>query len=215
MGQSAAGQVQASPPPPPADGAAVPFPDPLASTQMTGPADGQADDLLSQLAGAEIDRMLAEADVEPAVDLPPPPPPPLPVAAEPAVVEPAAIKPAAIEPAAVEPVVALPAAAEPAFAPAVADPTQVPGVEPATSIDLNVVLSAAAGEPSPGPETSLDGLLTPSTRASWVVRLLESASAPLDGWPDAVRETIGKVAVVTLANAAAILTYVFVFRRHG
>ena len=212
MGQSAAGQVQAPPVIVPADagGAGTPFPDPLASIPMAStavPADGQADDLLSQLAGAEIDRMLAEADVEPAVDLPPAPPemprPEMPVAVEPA-------RPAAAPVADVEPPPPVPASAAVAAPP----PPAPPVTDPVASIDLNAVLSAAAGEPSATGDVPLDALAG-SGRQSWVVRLLELASAPLNECPDAVRETIGKVAVVTLANAAAIFAYVMVFRRHG
>jgi hypothetical protein len=40
-------------------------------------------------------------------------------------------------------------------------------------------------------------------------------NAPLDAFPDTVRDAIGKVAILTLFNAIAVIVYVVVFRhRH-
>jgi hypothetical protein len=43
---------------------------------------------------------------------------------------------------------------------------------------------------------------------------LESVNAPLIPLPDAVRDALGKVAILTLVNATAVLLYVLFFRRH-
>ena len=45
-----------------------------------------------------------------------------------------------------------------------------------------------------------------------LLRPLGWLSAPLNGAPDWVRETIGKVAIVTLVNAVAVIAYVMLFR---
>ena len=46
-----------------------------------------------------------------------------------------------------------------------------------------------------------------------LVRVLEWINVPLLGWPDAVREAMGKVAILTLLNAVAVLLYVLWLRR--
>ncbi len=184
--------------------------DPLDGAMAGGgpDADGQADDLLSELAGAEIDRMLAAADVEPEVaTLPPPPVIPPPVIPPPvAIPEPVVAAP--VEPAKVEPPVPAP---EPiAAAPAPAD---VPA--PVAAADLNAVLAAAA-EASTVAATSADlDLGNPIARSPFFLRPLELLNAPLEMLPDTVRDAIGKVAVVTLVNSVAVIAYVMLFRRHG
>jgi hypothetical protein len=47
-----------------------------------------------------------------------------------------------------------------------------------------------------------------------VLKPLAWLSAPLDAFPDEVRETLGKIAILTLVNAVAVLAYVMLFRRH-
>ena len=47
-----------------------------------------------------------------------------------------------------------------------------------------------------------------------IFRPLEWLSAPLDACPDVVREAIGKIAIVTMVNAFAVMAYVLIFRRH-
>ena len=49
-------------------------------------------------------------------------------------------------------------------------------------------------------------------RVPLFVRLLEWINAPFDALPDSARDAIGKVAVMTLVNAVAILIYVLFFR---
>ena len=48
------------------------------------------------------------------------------------------------------------------------------------------------------------------------LRPLVWLNAPMDALPEAAREAIGKVALLTLFNAVAVMIYVLVFRRrHG
>jgi hypothetical protein len=46
------------------------------------------------------------------------------------------------------------------------------------------------------------------------LRPLEWLSAPLEACPETLREVIGKVAIVTLVNALAVLAYVLLLRKH-
>ncbi len=39
-------------------------------------------------------------------------------------------------------------------------------------------------------------------------------NSPLDTFPDEVREMLGKIGIVTMVNAVAVLAYVMIFRRH-
>ena len=164
------------------------LPDPLESPAT---ADGMsADDLLSKLAGDEIDRMLAEADAgesapEPAiVSAPAHTPPPVPAETSPANESPSA-----------------------------------------TAVDLDAVLNTAEAERAALQEHPV----LPETHAA-PIDLGESAerrrkvpfflkplvwiSAPLDPWPDQLREMLGKIGIMTLVNAAAVIAYVLLFRRH-
>jgi hypothetical protein len=52
-----------------------------------------------------------------------------------------------------------------------------------------------------------------ATRPGLVIRLLEGVNAPLAFVPDAARDAIGKLAIITLANSVAVLVYVLLFRR--
>ena len=45
------------------------------------------------------------------------------------------------------------------------------------------------------------------------LRPLEWINAPLMMFPEAAREVLGKVAILTLANALAVILYVVIFRR--
>ncbi|MDB5330728.1 MAG: hypothetical protein JWP03_1879 [Phycisphaerales bacterium] len=49
--------------------------------------------------------------------------------------------------------------------------------------------------------------------ASFLVRVLELFNAPMSACPESVRESVGKIAVITLVNAVAVLAYVLIFRR--
>lgn len=50
------------------------------------------------------------------------------------------------------------------------------------------------------------------TSSVWATRLLDWITLPLDPFPDRVREIIGKIAIVTLINAVVVLVYLKVFR---
>jgi hypothetical protein len=47
-----------------------------------------------------------------------------------------------------------------------------------------------------------------------VLKPLAWLSAPLDRFPDEVRETLGKIAILTIVDALAVLVYVMMFRQH-
>lgn len=161
--------------------ATVDLPDPLQNTQ---PAQAKsADDLLSQMAGDEIDRLLAETDSE--------------------LANPAGDAVAASQPAS-------PAA-------------------PASTADLDAVLETAAAHPTAVVQTTVPAPVEPAAPIDdspkielgdpvrglpLLLRPLQWLSAPLDPWPDQLRDILGKVGLMTLFNALAVLAYVLLFRRH-
>jgi hypothetical protein len=251
--------------------ATLDLPDPTLSGINAGPispeALASADDLLSQLAGDDIDRLLAEADTErPPVAAAPPPgaavvapvdPTPVPadVVAEPT---PEAAKTSeastsdastadAVTAAAIEAVLA--PALEPAAKPI---EEQTPPAEPAgpaeaamaqptfEPVDQKLLDEAAAQVASimdvPAPTTEAiaapsavadsaerealsEPLILPEEKGGlsrWLwplVKILELINAPMNFFSDEVREAMGKIALVTTFNAAAVLVYVIVFRR--
>jgi hypothetical protein len=237
------------------------LPDP---TQLSGVNAGplspqalaSADDLLSQLAGDDIDRLLAEAEAERSLPVPPPPPAP-PLAAAPPVAEataPDLILPteaaiaAILAPAidstlkAVDEQIAASAPVDTALAaePILPPPSQPPAA-PLEVLDQHLLDEAAAhvsaimdvpvAPPEPisvAPVAVADAaerralsepLIIPpvparsSRRISVLVKILEWINSPMLLFPDAVREAIGKVAILTTFNAAAVIVYVMVFRR--
>lgn len=102
---------------------------------------------------------------------------------------------------------------------ATTDPTTDPvSDEPAASAAERSALNlpalsedASAADAEAEERTAIDAPLAP---LPWFIRLLATLNAPLDACPDAVRDAVGKVALLTLFNAAAILVYVLFFRRH-
>jgi hypothetical protein len=48
---------------------------------------------------------------------------------------------------------------------------------------------------------------------SWLVRTLEWINSPMRDCPEELRQGIGKIALLTIFNAAAVLIYVLIFRR--
>ena len=254
-------------------GQVIDLPDPM---HNAAPAAGPGvDDLLAQLAGDEIDRLLAEADIERSV-------PPTQVLTPPADFSPTA-PPLAEAPSAAD---LAPTASDPAISP---EPKQIPDGKSATSIaeadveeldarvakELNTLFTeldseqpspaAAQAAPAPAPalaaaaataeattnaliaavsappsdpvahaqelerqvlgKTLLDALggpleiPTPTSRLrsinlSFLLRPLEWLNAPLNACSDTVRESLGKVAIMTLINALAILLYVMFLRKH-
>jgi hypothetical protein len=223
--------------------AAVDLPDPLEPTETSDDANASsttavaapapapvegADDLLAQLAGEEIDRLLAEADVEPA--------PPKRDASEPdqaippakAVATPPADLGAVLDNAsktAAEPVeTSAPAGAVEAdnlsvaereldallsdtpAAPAVAP--VAPKEEQTTAVESAALLGSTASAAPGGRQTDDDGA------EPFLVRVLEWMNAPFAALSDRARDTIGMLAVLTFFNALAVLLYVLMFRRH-
>jgi hypothetical protein len=233
--------------------ATVDLPDPL-NPPTAAPDLSAADDLLSQLAGDEIDRLLAESDGESA-----PAPPSMeaapelvaPTTAEPAKVDPPAAlsneidelfaelqaapvsapKQAPAEPptaaSPLEPPIAAPtAASEPASPPvpemeqvaaaAVVEPDEraIDELEPAIAADERAALERAALDDislAIDPMAQLQGM---ERDLPIVLKPLAWLSAPLDRFPDEVRETLGKIAILTIVNALAVFAYVMMFR-HG
>jgi hypothetical protein len=175
--------------------ATVDLPDPLQQTPAGGAKN--ADDLLAQLAGDEIDRLLAEGEA------------------------PAGAPPVAPESTTLDEV----AANGPVK---VAETTEAP--ENPSAVDLDAVLATAAATPiptpaeqaalaAPIPETEQPADHSPpielgDTRLPLILRPLEWLSAPLDPWPDQMRDALGKIGLLTLVNALAVLAYVFLFRKH-
>lgn len=169
--------------------AAVDLPDPLESS-ATPPAPGQAqsaDDLLSKLAGEEIDRLLAESGDEdtdePLAELPAPPLAATQIEAPP----PVEAKKSALE----------------------------------EEMDLDAAIDAAARERSVMHEAEQQADTSPQIdlgdsirRLPFFLRPLEWLSSPLDPWPDQLRDLLGKIGLMTMINALAVIAYVLIFRRH-
>jgi len=161
--------------------------------ETASPAEAQsADDLLSQLAGDEIDRLLAESEGET---------PPANKTAEHAPV-PAA--PAEIAKPAAAPVVDLDAVLDTAVAErtTAAERSALHGSTPTP-----VAVAPVAQEPQ-------IELGDPARRVPLFLRPLEWLSSPLDPWPDQLREILGKIGLMTLINALAVLAYVLLVKGH-
>jgi hypothetical protein len=185
---------------------AVDLPDPLESRGENADATQaqSADDLLSQLAGDEIDRLLAASDSDPAEETHTPTAEVVETKTAPAVGTPV---PASIP----RPV---------AKAPTAPSLKKTPLEE---EMDLDAAIDAAARERmairGSGHEEVIDhspqiNLGDPVRRLPLFLRPLEWLSAPLDPWPDQIRDLIGKVGLMTLVNALAVLAYVLIFRHH-
>ena len=242
--------------------AAVDLPDPLQTSSGAdrGRALTSTDDLLAQLAGEEIDRLLAEVEdgaaapaaptpahaPSPAPVKPPaflfddPAPPAAPATDVPALPDEPGQQPDlardaadlnaeldAIFGAAAAPSAALPAAAGSSQAIA---PVPAPGLDAdlnetsaAERAGLNApAASAAAHAPAPAPRVAPAPMPPPARVAApegdtaplpIYLKPLEWINAPLESCPQPVRDFVGKAAIITLANAAAILIYVLLFRR--
>jgi hypothetical protein len=166
------------------------LPDPLDNPSLA--PINSADDLLAQLAGDEVDRLLAESDAGKIEDKSPP------AAVEP----PPAAAPSGSD---IQDVFAQLEAAE--------DKPSAPIDEPdATGIVERAALTG--GDLSPELPRSVELELGEGGELPAFFKPLVWLNAPLDACPDGVREALGKVAVVTLVNAVAVLAYVLIFRRH-
>lgn len=195
------------------------LPDPHDSASAPAAA-VSADDLLAQLAGEEIDRLLAETD-----DDPPPSYAPAPMsAAAPTVPSPAPGSDPIAEPpvnaaaSSIQAVDAMgdqldallkeieaPKAAVPAESPA--EMTTIAQLGATTNNEVNALLGDDVG--ANAADAVDDGSPVPA-----YVRALELLNAPFDAMPNAVRESLGKIAILTLFNSVAVLLYVLIFRRH-
>jgi hypothetical protein len=220
-----------------------------------------ADDLLAQMAGDEIDRMLADADA-------PRPSEPAPVTqhqpsaagspaetainglekqlddlfeqlggsdkpaaaaqqpAEPRPTSPVAPAEDAVAAATPPVVVSSPSGPDqPQTSPPAAAPAQASAPPPAEEASSAQERQALVQSPAPSAEAAA-GAAAPSAPAAaevaaegedeplpWYLRPLEWISAPAQGWSDRARQLVGKIAILTAANAVAILIYVLLFRK--
>ena len=57
------------------------------------------------------------------------------------------------------------------------------------------------------PQVTLDG-------APWYLKPLIWLNAPFAVLPEPVREALGKIGILTFANAIAVFAYLLIFRRH-
>lgn len=224
--------------------AALDLPDPL-QAPPEGPK-GSTDDLLAQLAGDEIDRLLANADAGPAtlsearaLAAPPGPagqeiPPADNVKASAAATK--------VPPKLTEACQAISAELDALFnqVQSTSPEGRAAPAESSAGRSASEAVSAAAVQEA---ETELDAATTAAEREGlkppagveppsvagvqllaapkidddaplpFYLRPLEWLNAPLALFPESVRDLIGKAAIVTLLNAAAILAYVLVVRR--
>ena len=201
--------------------AALDLPDPLQA-----PPEGaktSTDDLLAQLAGDEIDRLLAEADgaQPPAARTPfhiaPPTGPekdrePAPAAAAPQQ-QPVPPAPSSTEQDVAAEMHALFSAAvakDEADAALAAAATQA---EAETSAAERDGLEVPAAINIPGRPDARPAIVEEDVPLPLYLRPLEWLNAPLAILPESVRDVIGRVAIITLINAAVILAYVLIVRR--
>ena len=171
---------------------------------------GNTDEMLSKLAGEEIDKLLAEAEVER------PPEPPAPVAQK------AGESAAAVDSdlsTQIDELLserAAPTAPVAPVAPAApSDPAEEARLKKlAEELEVDQPAPAAAAETAKetphDEEATFD--LTDHRPPIWL-RWLEWMNQPLNGAPDWVRPIIGKLAILTLLNSLVVIGYV-VFRRH-
>jgi hypothetical protein len=193
--------------------ATVDLPDPLNPPTASA---ASTDDLLAQLAGQEIDRMLAESESDSGH-----------------------ISAAPRSNAHLDPI--LPAApAAPIEKSTGEQLNEFLGDLSATDPEEKVsVADFAAGKVVARPKSSSDGLdeddLLAAERgalqtgrdplddrqgegagpAPFYIQALEWLNSPLDSCPDHIRELVGKIAILTMVNAISVLVYVLFFRHHG
>ena len=179
-----------------------------------------ADDLLSQLAGNEVDRLLAESEGQtPAkpVDAAPLLPPGESVGFDNA--QSAAEIDALLAGAEQTQVQAPP---QEQIQPQPPAPPEPPAAVSHADV-LNEIqkkdAARAAAAPAPVPvaakiDSSPRLLLSAPPPLPLIFKPLEWINSPLDACPDRVREAVGKIAIMTMMNAVAVLTYVLIFRRH-
>jgi hypothetical protein len=230
--------------------AAVDLPDPLSAAPVSS---ASTDDLLAQLAGEEIERLLAEADEPPApsrasTDLNAP-------GSSPAVVPSQSTDISTLSSFLEPPTHSVaPVAKTSAFGQA-ADGgldsvfSQIENAPPSHSrlegtpagLTTSVPDSAPSAAEALAQEMLEDSATSPSGRGALAssagvstttdahrsprheqdagsmpiyLRILDWMNRPLDPYPDHVRHLVGKIAILTTVNAAAVLAYVLIFRNH-
>lgn len=193
--------------------AAVDLPD----TPTPPPASAAStDDLLAQMAGEEIDRLLAEANSDA------PPPAPVAQAAPPAIKGSAFTTdgPGLIERAELGGVldgISGDSGPDPVAELAASSHGSAAGVD--THADPLAEEDAAASAERGALNLSARGQLNADAAASGagdslLLRILAWINSPLDSCSDYVREAIGKIALLTAVNAISVLAYILFFRHH-
>jgi hypothetical protein len=175
------------------------------------------DDLLAQMAGEEIDRLLAEAEGErpagSAAAAGMPPLQPLPFLSPP-VVPPEQVPESnatqlrgflggLASDSGPDPVTELAASSR---APAAGKSTEQHRSDPLADEDSSAERAALA--------SSASNTAAGARSVNWIVRVLAWINSPLDSCPDHIREAIGKIAILTAVNAVAIVAYVVFLRHH-
>lgn len=199
--------------------AAVDLPDPL-SPPVPAESSVNADDLLAQMAGDEIDRLLAEQDVDrspkPAragggASAPSPPSTATHPQAQPNPPE------SDVLTGILGQIPPEPDAAPHAVSTLASNSNGTPEGKSAAELldeelaadEARAALSSARFQADSNAEGSDAAPPLP-----FPVRVLAWVSAPLDACPDHVREAIGKIAIITAVNALAVLFYVLFLRPH-
>jgi hypothetical protein len=225
----------------------VQYPEPLTEPSPAGQSavgGGATDELLSQLAGQEIDRLLAEADVErPGAE----PEAKLPSAeSAPAVADAIIAKDAAVDPAdapadsssasvtttASEPTDPAPAIekllpdldaprAEQAIAdlvgpidPELDEATREFPSDERAGLDLALGPAAAQLDVEDAEDADAQSQLLVEGARPWYLRPLDRLDECFAAFPEGVLEILGKIAILTTVNAIAVLAYVLFFRHH-
>jgi hypothetical protein len=165
------------------------------------------DELLSQLAASEIDRLLSEADAKGA---------PAP-AAEPEPIVEKAEAPAAPVAEGNERSALLEAAG---FEKA-EEPKEAAAPAPLSAEDERSALLQAAGfespddiVPEPTPVANDELPAVDDGRVQFYLKPLVWMNIPFENCPLLVRQMLGRAGIVTLVNALAVLTYVLFFKKH-
>ncbi len=190
---------------------AVDLPDPLEPGASDAAGRANADDLLAQLAGEEVDRLLAEAEIDDGVraakagasDLES-------QIAAPTNFEPDLALEAELRKAAeneIDDELSPKTAAEPAsHAQAVADE-----LEADEAIHRRIATIADFSQIAQAEDDSEET----SKPLPIYLRWLEWINFPVAMLPNSVQDLMGKIAILTLLNAVAVLIYVLIFRKHG
>jgi hypothetical protein len=178
------------------------------------------DDLLSKLAGEEIDRLLAEADSHAAQNaVEPPEPKPVETIDDP--VAETVVSSAETDLAKELDMILGGPKEEPAEAPAPLPPPAAPAPVPAAEETAHVAKLAEELEvDKPTAAAVVEELTVKQTaparppRTSFLLYPLIWINMPIEFLPDPMRRLMGKAAVLTLINAVGILVYVAAFRKH-